>query len=67
MNQENLKLLVGLLGQVPKEEVVENHKLEFVVASDIETAKEKLLKKWKGENIHIDGINYLKTVSLMSI
>lgn len=54
MNQENLKLFVGLLGQVPEGEVSENHKLEFVVASDIEIAKEKLLKKWEGKNIHID-------------
>ncbi len=47
MNQENLKLFVGLLGQVPEGEVSENHKLEFVMASDIGIVKEKLLKNGK--------------------
>ena len=53
---KNPKLYVGLLGQVPKGEVVENHKLEFVASENKEDAKEKLKLKWPKENVHIDGL-----------
>jgi len=60
MKNSNLKLFVGLLGQVPEGDVIENHKLEFVVADDKEGAKIKMLKKWPEDHVHLDGIKELK-------
>ena len=62
MSKDELKLFVGLLGQVPEGELVENHRLELVVAKNIKLAKEKLLKKWKVEHVHLDGIKELNEV-----
>ena len=59
---EKLKLFAGLLGQVPKGEVVENHKLEFVVAENEEEAKKQLLQKWSVENVHLDGMKEISEV-----
>ncbi len=59
---KKLKLFVGLLGQVPKGEVVENHKLEFVVAENEEEAKKRLLQKWSVENVHLDGMKEISEV-----
>jgi len=56
------KLFVGLLGQVPEGEVVENHRLEFVVAEDVEDAKTKIISKWDDDHVHLDGIKELQEV-----
>ncbi len=62
MSNQNLKLFVGLLGQVPEGEVIENHKLELVVAENEEAAQKQMLKKWKAEHVHLDGIKELNEV-----
>ena len=62
MLNSKLKLFVGLLGQVPKGEVTENHKLEFVVANNSEEAKVKILKKWKVDHVHLDVLKEINEV-----
>jgi hypothetical protein len=59
---KKLKLFAGLLGQVPKGEVVENHKLEFVVAENEEEAKKQLLQKWPMGDVHLDGMKEINEV-----
>ncbi len=59
---KRLKLFAGLLGQVPKGEVVENHKLEFVIAKTKEEAKRQLLQKWPVKDVHLDGIKEINEV-----
>ena len=59
---KNSKLFIGLLGQVPEGEVIENHKLEFVVSDNKESARKQMLKKWKVGHVHLDGIKELVEV-----
>jgi hypothetical protein len=59
---KKLKLFVGLLGQVPKGEVVENHELELVVAENEEEAKKQFLQKWSAESVHLDGMKEVSKV-----
>jgi len=60
--KSKLKLFVGLLGQIPEGEMSENHKLEFVVANNSEEAKAKILKKWKVDHVHLDGLKEINEV-----
>ena len=55
-------LFVGFLGKISPKSVIEEHRLEFVVAKDINIAKKKVIKKWKSNNVHLDGIKELKKI-----
>jgi len=62
MKENKLKLFAGLLGRASDGELVEEHKVEFVVASNEDEAKKKLKNKWRSGRVHIDGIKELKEV-----
>ncbi|XLQ20551.1 MAG: DUF1543 domain-containing protein [Candidatus Moraniibacteriota bacterium] len=57
-----MKLFVGFLGKALTGNIVEEHKLEFVVAEDVDKAKEKLLNKWSEEHVHVDGLKDISEV-----
>jgi hypothetical protein len=62
MQEEKLKLFAGLLGRASDGELVEEHRVEFIVASNEDDAKQKLKNKWKTSQVHVDGVKELKEV-----
>lgn len=51
-----------MLGKSSSDELVEQHKIVYVVAENIKEAKISAKKKWKVEDVHVDGIKKLEKV-----
>jgi len=56
------KLYVALLGRNPSNNLMEEHKLVYVVAKNDDEAKVLAKKKWLAEKVHIDGIESIDIV-----
>ncbi|NTV41551.1 MAG: DUF1543 domain-containing protein [Candidatus Moranbacteria bacterium] len=56
------KLYIALLGESLENELVENHRVVYVVAENIAQAKEIAKLKWETFGVHIDGIKVLEEV-----
>lgn len=58
--KELYAVLLG--GKIRKDNLMEDHHLVFVVAKDEAEARKLAKKKWKAEEIHVDGTQKLSTV-----
>ena len=56
------KLYIALLGKSSSDDLVEQHKIVYVVAENKKEAEISAKKKWKVLNVHIDGIKMLEKV-----
>ena len=56
------KIYIALLGKSSDNELVEQHKIVYVVAENKKEARILAKKKWKVSGVHIDGIKALEEV-----
>ncbi len=56
------KLYIALLGKSFDKELVEQHRIAYVVADSEKEARVFAKKKWKTSGVHIDGIKTLEKV-----
>lgn len=61
------KLYIILLGKSASDELVEQHKIVYVVAENKKEAGILAKKKWKASDVHIDGIKFLEKVDNYTI
>ncbi len=59
----SLNLYAVYLGaQNENDELLEDHRLVFVVAEDKDTAKKKAVQKWNAKGVHVDNVKVLDEV-----
>ena len=56
------KLYIVLLGKSSSDDLVEQHKIVYVVAENKKEVEISAKKKWQASDVHIDGIQLLEKV-----
>ncbi len=56
------KIYVALLGRNPSDNLMEKHKIVYVIAENDDEAKVLAKEKWIAEKVHVDGVKSIEEI-----